>query len=89
LDNLNDKLGGLEGLKTFTIHGNCLTEVPNFRLLVVSILPQLKKLDSVLVSKKERDNAIFIRSQTKKLPEPKNIVKPPQEKKQEEEDDQE
>lgn len=59
--------------------------MPNFRLLVVSILPQLKKLDSVLISKKEKDNAIFIRNQTKKFPEPKNIQKPPQEKKAEEE----
>jgi hypothetical protein len=41
----------------------------------------LKKLDSVLISKKEKDNAVFIRNQTKKFPEPKNIQKPPQEKK--------
>jgi hypothetical protein len=34
----------------------------------------------VLISKKERDNAIFIRSQTKKYPLPNNPAKPPQEK---------
>lgn len=39
-------------LKNFTIHGNSITSIPNFRLLVISILPQLKKLDSVLISKK-------------------------------------
>lgn len=65
------KLSHLKELKNFTIHGNSLTAVGNFRLLVISILPQLKKLDSVLISKKERDNAVFIRSQTKKFPEPK------------------
>lgn len=68
-----------------TIHGNPLAGVPNFRILAISILPELKKLDSVLISKKERDNAVFIRSQTKKYPQPKNPVLPPQEKKEEEE----
>jgi hypothetical protein len=46
------KLTNLTELKNFTIHGNSLTAVSNFRLLVISILPQLRKLDSVLVSKK-------------------------------------
>jgi hypothetical protein len=46
------KLAQLKDLKNFTIHGNSLTAVGNFRLLVISILPQLKKLDSVLISKK-------------------------------------
>lgn len=46
------KLSPRAQLKNFTIHGNSLTSVSNFRLLVVSILPQLKKLDSVLISKK-------------------------------------
>lgn len=67
-------------LKTINIHGNPFAAVPNFRILAISILPDLKKLDSVLISKKERDNAIFIRSQTKKYPVPKNPAKPPQEK---------
>ncbi len=46
------KLSNLKDLKNFTIHGNSLTAVGNFRLLVISILPHLKKLDSVLISKK-------------------------------------
>lgn len=71
------QLSGLKELKNFTIHGNSLTSVNNFRLIVISILPQLKKLDSVLISKKERDNANFIRSQFKKFPEPKILLQPP------------
>ena len=67
-------------LKALNIHGNPFAAVPNFRILAISILPELKKLDSVLISKKERDNAIFIRSQTKKYPLPKNPVKPPMDK---------
>jgi hypothetical protein len=63
--------------------------VPNFRILAISILPDLKKMDSVLISKKERDNAIFIRSQTKKYPLPKNPAKPPAEKNEEDEKDNE
>ena len=35
-----------------TIHGNPLAAVPNFRILTISILSNLKKLDSVLISKK-------------------------------------
>lgn len=35
-----------------TVHGNPLSSVPNFRILTISILPDLKKLDSVLISKK-------------------------------------
>ena len=68
------KLSNLTNLKNFTIHGNSITAVNNFRLLVISVLPELKKLDSVLISKKERDNAVFIRSQTKKFPEPKILL---------------
>jgi hypothetical protein len=75
-----EKLKQLAKLKTINIHGNPFAAVPNFRILAISILPDLKKMDSVLISKKERDNAIFIRSQTKKYPLPKNPAKPPQEK---------
>jgi Leucine-rich repeat (LRR) protein len=84
-----EKLKHLAKLKTLNIHGNPFAAVPNFRILAISILPDLKKLDSVLISKKERDNAIFIRSQTKKYPLPKNPAKPPQEKTEEEEKEKE
>lgn len=62
------------------IHGNPLTEIPNFRSYLISIMPNLKKIDSVLVSKKEIDNATFLRTQIKKFPLPKNPAKPPVEK---------
>lgn len=80
-----EKLKPLLELKSINIHGNPFAAIPNFRILAISILPDLKKMDSVLISKKERDNAIFIRSQTKKYPLPKNPAKPPQEKSEEEE----
>lgn len=47
-----EKLKHLAELKNMTIHGNPLASVPNFRVLSISILPDLKKLDSVLISKK-------------------------------------
>jgi Leucine-rich repeat (LRR) protein len=80
-----EKLKELAEIKTLTIHGNPFSAIPNFRVLTISILTDLKKLDSVLISKKERDNAVFIRSQTKKYPLPKNPAQPPQEKKEEDE----
>ena len=54
LYDLNDlqQLSKRENLKSLTIHGNPLTDISNFRCYVISILPQLKKLDSVLVSNK-------------------------------------
>jgi len=73
-----EKLKNLTEIKTLTIHGNPFSAIPNFRVLAISILTELKKLDSVLISKKERDNAVFIRSQTKKYPLPKNPAHPPQ-----------
>ena len=79
------KLKDRENLKTFTIHGNPISDVSNFRSYVISILPQIRKLDSVLVSNKERDNAIFLRTQIKKFPMPKNIPSPPIEKNEDEE----
>ena len=79
LYDLNDlnQLSSREHLKTLTVHSNPLTEIPNFRCYTISILPQIKKLDSVLVSKKEVDNAMFLRTQIKKFPTPKNIPVPP------------
>jgi Leucine-rich repeat (LRR) protein len=54
------KLQHLNNLKALTIHGNPIETIPNFRLYIIGILPQLIKLDSVLISKKERDNAIYM-----------------------------
>ena len=73
------KLQILENLKTFTIYGNPLAQVANFRNYVICILPQLRKLDSVLISSKERNNSLFLRAQVRRLPKPKKIAQPPQE----------
>ncbi len=48
-----EQLKGLPELKTFTVHGNPISEVPNFRILAISILGDLKKLDSVLISRRK------------------------------------
>ena len=45
-------LNNKEEMRNFTIHGNPLASVPNFRVYVISQIPNLKKLDSVLISKK-------------------------------------
>lgn len=50
--NVLKKLDHLSELKTLTIHGNPLTNVPSFRIYVIGMLPGLKKLDSVVVSRK-------------------------------------
>lgn len=46
------KLTHLRELKTLTIHGNPLTNVSSFRIYIIAILPNLKKLDSVVISRK-------------------------------------
>lgn len=47
-------------LMTLTLHNNPVERLPHFRLLVLSQLPTLKKLDTVLFSKKEKDNAQYV-----------------------------
>lgn len=42
-------------LKTLTLHGTPLSEKSNFRAIVLSQLPHLRKLDSVTVTPRERD----------------------------------
>lgn len=77
-----ENLNGLEHLRNLTIHGNPVDRIPHFRLITLAILPWLKKLDTVLYSKKERDNALYIskmkhvREYTKCLPE--DIEEPPE-----------
>eukprot|EP01017_Pseudomicrothorax_dubius_P002954 TRINITY_DN10295_c0_g1_i1.p1 TRINITY_DN10295_c0_g1~~TRINITY_DN10295_c0_g1_i1.p1 ORF type:complete len:142 (+),score=26.85 TRINITY_DN10295_c0_g1_i1:100-525(+) len=74
------KLQPLQNLKSLTIHGNPIETIPNFRLYVIGILPNLQRLDSVLVSKKERDNAnVFINHfHFSQYPAAKNPQKPPE-----------
>lgn len=45
-----EKLSGLNELRSLTIHGNPLENIPGFRIFIIGILPNLKRLDSVLVS---------------------------------------
>lgn len=71
------KLQHLQELKTLTIHGNPLTNVPSFRIYVIAILPHLKKLDSVVVSRKERDNSRVWVKTDKQYPIPKNFIRAP------------
>ncbi|CAD8099372.1 unnamed protein product [Paramecium sonneborni] len=52
-----DRLQCLIELRTLTVHGNPFDAIPNFRLYIIGLLPTIKKLDSVLISKKELDNA--------------------------------
>jgi len=56
--------------------------IPSFRLYIIGLLPQLQKLDTVLISKKERDNAhVFVNGfNHTKFPKvnPKEITKPPE-----------
>ena len=55
----------LKQLRNLTVHGNPLVRIPNFRLYFIIIFPNLKKLDTVLVSGKERDNARVLFSEFK------------------------
>jgi hypothetical protein len=48
-------------LISITIHGNPIETIPGFRLYIINVFENLKKIDSVLVSKKERDNSkVFV-----------------------------
>ena len=50
------KLGNLKNLRSLSVHGNPLVRIPNFRVYFISLFPSLKKLDTVLISVKEKDN---------------------------------
>jgi Leucine-rich repeat len=50
-------LSALPHLTSLTLHGNPLRELPNYRLTVIAMLPKLKKLDFVPVSRRERERA--------------------------------
>eukprot|EP00825_Cyclidium_porcatum_P042223 TRINITY_DN5736_c0_g1_i4.p1 TRINITY_DN5736_c0_g1~~TRINITY_DN5736_c0_g1_i4.p1 ORF type:complete len:336 (-),score=86.95 TRINITY_DN5736_c0_g1_i4:246-1253(-) len=67
-------------LISLTIHGNPIDTIPGFRLYIVQILPQLKRIDSVLISNKERDNSGFLVGSGRKLPKPlEKAQEPPEE----------
>lgn len=70
-------------LRNLTVHGNPVETIPNFRLYLTSVLLELKKLDTVLISKKERDDSnVFLvkfNMRTKAFPEVKDAQQPPKE----------
>ncbi len=77
------KLTPITTLRTLTIHGNPIDTIPGFRLYIIGLLPNLQKLDTVLISKKERDNSnVWINSFGHvKFPKVKNITLPPEKEK--------
>jgi len=73
------KLQSLTNLRSITVHGNPLDTIPGFRIFVIGILPFLKRVDTVLVSSKESDNAKWIRNfKGGKLPQCPHPENPPE-----------
>lgn len=56
-------LRGLQQLRHLNLVGNPICQQPNYRFLVIDQLKQLQVLDTVEISKQERDVASFIASQ--------------------------
>lgn len=52
-----EKLKELKNLNKLMVHGNPIDQLPGYRTFVIGIVPQVKTLDTVVVSKKEKDNA--------------------------------
>lgn len=71
----------LPKLRNLSVHSNPLAYIKDFRLFIIALLPELRKIDTVLVSHKERDNAFFLTSvyRQKRLPAYKgdNRMEPP------------
>ena len=51
------KLRKFQKLRFLTVHNNPIVKITNFWLYILGILPNLKKLDSVPITWKEKDNA--------------------------------
>ena len=95
ISNLDEvkKLEGLPYLQTLTLYGNFIEQIKGYRLYVLGMLYEkssLKKLDSVLITRKEFDTVIvwnerLYKSRKNKLKKlvPENVKQPP--KKEEEE----
>lgn len=63
------KLKDLKLLRTLTVFGNPVDQLPGFRTCLIGMLPTLKTLDTVVVSKKEFDNAtVWFKTFNKKVP---------------------
>lgn len=64
------------GVKSLTLYGNAIDQLPGYRMYVITLLPQIKRLDSVLITKLEKDNSLVFgqRIVPKKLP---FVINPP------------
>ena len=64
------KLQNLPNLRTLTLHGNPIEQITGYRMYVIGIMLEkfqiLKKFDTVLITKKERDNVIVWNTRLKK-----------------------
>ena len=71
-------LQDLPNLRILSIHSNPLAYIKNFRLFIIALLPELRKIDTVLVSHKERDNAFFLTNKKapKQVPMKRELDKP-------------
>lgn len=80
-------------IKFLTMYGNSIDQIPGYRMYVITLLPQIKRLDSVLITKLEKDNSMVFSKKIspKKLPFTLNPPVPiiPKDKNQDEEDDEE
>lgn len=65
-----DKLQSLKNLTSLALHGNDIEKKKGYRMYVISLLPQLKKLDFSTITKRDRDNAMLWR----KLHAPKSLL---------------
>ena len=85
------KLQDIGGLQTLTLYGNSIEQIKGYRLYVLGIMyskyETLKKLDSVLITRKEFDSVIVWnerlfakqRSKLRRL-QPENVKLPPEKK---------
>lgn len=66
-------------IKTLTLYGNPIEQVPSYRLWIVGIMPTLRKLDTGLITLLERDNAnvMYTRTKRKSLPKLADPRQPP------------
>ena len=72
-------------MRSLTIHANPLEKYEEFRVLIAHILPQLQKIDSTLLTKREKDRGEVLKHQLKKYPAIKNPQPRPEESDNEEE----
>lgn len=71
-----EKIKNAQLLRTLTIHANPLEAYEEFRIIVHSILPGLKKIDSTLLTKRETERAEILMKTVKKYRVIKNPQKP-------------